>query len=160
MKSGPILEPHRRWHGHYDCAIFNVNSEFQQGPALDASKDYFSERDNMRYAGLHLLVDLWGAVRLNDCAWIEAALREAATAAGATVLHGHFHVFSPHGGVTGVLLLAESHISIHTWPERQFAAIDLFMCAQCDPRDGLPAIQRLFQPESLSVQEVRRGLLP
>lgn len=127
---------------------------------MDGTKDYFSERDGVRYAGLHLLVDLWEAERLNDCDWIEAALREAAQAARASVLHGHFHVFSPHGGVTGVLLLAESHITIHTWPERQFAAIDLFMCAGCDPRDGLPALQRFFQPGKMLVQDIRRGTLP
>jgi S-adenosylmethionine decarboxylase len=121
--------------------------------------DYFSERDGSRYAGLHLLVDLWGAQHLDDAVGIEAALREAAGAARATVLQARFHTFSPQGGVTGVLLLAESHISIHTWPERGFAAIDLFMCAECDPRDGLPALQRFFQPGRMEVQEVRRGVL-
>lgn len=120
--------------------------------------DYFSQRDGERYAGLHLLVDLWEAQGLQNCGGIESALRQAAIAAGATVLHGHFHTFTPSGGVTGVLLLAESHISIHTWPERQFAAIDLFMCADCDPRDGLPALQQFFQPGRMLVQDVRRGL--
>ena len=127
---------------------------------MDTMKDYFSERDGVRYAGLHLLVDLWDAERLNDCAGIEAVLREVAHAARATVLHGHFHVFTPHGGVTGVLLLSESHISIHTWPERNFAAIDMFMCAGCDPRDGLPVLERYFQPGKMLVQDVRRGTLP
>jgi S-adenosylmethionine decarboxylase len=75
------------------------------------------------------------------------------------VLQARFHTFSPQGGVTGVLLLAESHISIHTWPERGFAAIDLFMCADCDPRDGLPALQQFFQPGRMDVQEMRRGIL-
>lgn len=121
-------------------------------------KDYFSERDGQRYAGLHLLVDLWETERLDDAPWIEAALRAAALAARATVLHGHFHVFTPHGGITGVLLLAESHITIHTWPERQFAAIDLFMCAGCDPRDGLPALQAALQPGRMDVKELKRGL--
>lgn len=121
-------------------------------------KDYFSERDGQRYAGLHLLVDLWETERLDDAPWIEAALRAAALAARATVLHGHFHVFTPYGGITGVLLLAESHITIHTWPERQFAAIDLFMCAGCDPRDGLPALQTALQPGRMDVKELKRGL--
>ena len=112
----------------------------------------------MRYAGLHLLVDMWGAQHLQDCAAIEAVLHTAALACGATVLQGRFHTFSPSGGVTGVLLLAESHISIHTWPERHFAAVDLFMCANCDPRLGLPALQAFFQPERLEVQDVRRGI--
>jgi S-adenosylmethionine decarboxylase len=126
--------------------------------AVDLHKDYFSERNGVRFAGTHLLVDLWETERLDDAPWIEAALRAAALAARATVLHGHFHVFTPHGGITGVVLLAESHITIHTWPERQFAAIDLFMCAGCDPRDGLPALQAALQPGRMDVKELKRGL--
>jgi S-adenosylmethionine decarboxylase len=121
--------------------------------------DYFSEHEGERYAGLHLLVDLWGAQHLQDCAAIEAVLRAAALAAGATVLGGRFHTFSPSGGVTGVLLLAESHISTHTWPERQFAAVDVFMCANRDPRTTLPALQAFFQPVHMAVQELRRGVI-
>jgi S-adenosylmethionine decarboxylase len=123
-------------------------------------KDYFSERDGQRFAGTHLIVDLWEAKHLNDSPRIEAALREAALAAKATVLHGHFHVFTPLGGVTGMLLLAESHISIHTWPERGFAAVDLFMCAGCDPHDGIDAIKRWFEPQRITVKTLRRGDLP
>lgn len=122
-------------------------------------KDYFSERDGQRFAGTHLIVDLWEAKHLNDAPHIEATLREAALDAKAKVLHGHFHVFTPLGGVTGVLLLAESHISIHTWPERSFAAIDLFMCAGCDPQDGIAAIQRGFEPQRITVKTLRRGEL-
>ena len=75
--------------------------------------------------GRHLLLEHWGGT--TDPARIEAALRGAAEAAGATVLSAHFHPFQG-GGLTGVLLLAESHISIHTWPEHDYAALDLFMC--------------------------------
>jgi len=120
---------------------------------------YFSSHDGIRSAGLHLLVDLWDADRLDDLPHIEAALRATAQAARATVLHGHFHVFTPHGGITGVLLLAESHISIHTWPERRFAAIDVFMCAACDPRNGLPTLRQAFLPCRMKVKELRRGLV-
>ena len=127
-------------------------------PTMDREKDYFSERDGVRFAGTHLLVDLWDTARLDDAAHLEAALRQAAAAAGATVLHAHLHVFSPFGGITGVLLLAESHITLHTWPERRFAALDLFMCAACDPRDGLPALQAALQPGRMEVNELQRGL--
>jgi S-adenosylmethionine decarboxylase len=101
--------------------------------SIDEQKDYFVERDGMKFAGMHLLVDLWGASNLDDPALIDAALREAAIIAGATILHSHFHHFTPNGGVSGVVVLAESHISIHTWPERNFAAVDIFMCGACDP---------------------------
>ena len=141
--------------------VSDVPSENQTHdiPLADATveKDYFVTRDGMTYAGMHLLVDLWGARGLNDPAAIDAALRGAATAAGATILHGHFHHFSPNGGVSGVLVLAESHISIHTWPERDFAAIDIFMCGACDPRRSLPVLERAFAPARIAVVQQHRG---
>ncbi|GIX08371.1 adenosylmethionine decarboxylase [Elioraea sp.] len=122
-------------------------------------KDYFVERNGVKFAGTHLLVDLWGASRLDEPGHIDAALRAAAEAAGATILHGHFHHFSPNGGVSGVLVLAESHISIHTWPERDYAAIDIFMCGACDPYDSIPAIKAAFRPERMLLGEQKRGMV-
>lgn len=119
--------------------------------------DYFIRRDGMTFAGMHLLVDLWGATNLDDPAHIDAALREGAIVAGATILHSHFHHFSPNGGVSGVVVLAESHISIHTWPERNFAAVDIFMCGACDPNLAIPVLQAAFAPERVDVTEQRRG---
>ena len=123
-------------------------------------KDYFVERNGERFAGTHLLVDLWGATNLSDPSHIDDALREAAVTAGATILHSHFHHFTPNGGVSGVVVLAESHISIHTWPERDFAAIDIFMCGACDPHDAIPVLRRAFHPGRLDLNEERRGLVP
>ena len=120
-------------------------------------KDYFVEKDGMKYAGAHLLVDLWGATNLADPEAIDRTLRCAALAAGATILHSHFHHFSPNGGVSGVIVLAESHISIHTWPERDFAAVDIFMCGACDPHLAIPVMQTLFQADRVEVDEQRRG---
>ncbi len=120
-------------------------------------KDYFVEKDGMKFAGMHLLVDLWGARNLSDPAMIDNSLCEAARAAGATILHSHFHHFSPNGGVSGVVVLAESHISIHTWPERHFAAIDIFMCGECDPHLAIPVLQRTFQADRVELDEQRRG---
>ncbi len=125
----------------------------------EVQKDYFVEKEGVKFAGTHLLVDLWGASGLCDPDHIDRALRDAAEAAGATILHGHFHHFSPNGGVSGVLVLAESHISIHTWPERDFAAIDIFMCGACNPYHGLPALKAAFQPRSINLGEQRRGLI-
>ena len=80
--------------------------------------------------GNHGLLDLYGCNEaiLKDEARLKTALVAAAQAAEATILTEHFHTFGGAGGVTGVLLLAESHISIHTWPEYHFAAIDAFIC--------------------------------
>ncbi len=125
----------------------------------EAQKDYFIERDGVRFAGMHLLVDLWEAERLDDPELVDAALRAGAEAAGATILHGHFHHFSPNGGVSGVLVLAESHMSIHTWPERGYAAIDIFMCGACDPHRALPALREAFGAGRVEVSEQRRGVI-
>ena len=122
--------------------------------------DYFIERDGVRYAGGHLLLDLWGASNLTDPETIETALQDAARAAGATILHSHLHQFGEGGGVSGVIVLAESHISIHTWPERDFAAVDIFMCGACDPHKSVPVLERVFRPANLEVSEHRRGLIP
>jgi S-adenosylmethionine decarboxylase len=130
-----------------------------QTSSTEVAKDYFVEKDGVKFAGMHLLVDLWGASNLTDPAMIDGALREAAEAAGATILHSHFHHFGPDGGVSGVLVLAESHISIHTWPERDFAAIDVFMCGACDPYLSLPALRNAFAPTSEQLGEQRRGLI-
>ena len=126
---------------------------------VEVQKDYFVQKDGVKFAGTHLLIDLWGASNLCDPDHIDRALRDAAEAAGATILHGHFHHFSPNGGVSGVLVLAESHISIHTWPERDFAAIDIFMCGACNPHLGLPALRSAFEPETVNLGEQRRGLI-
>ena len=110
-------------------------------------KDYFVEKDGVKFAGTHLLLDLWGASNLTDPELIDRALRDAAEAADATILHSHFHHFGPNGGVSGVLVLAESHISIHTWPERDFAAVDIFMCGACDPYHSLPVLKERVRAE-------------
>lgn len=122
--------------------------------------DFFIKRDGVEFAGTHLLVDLWGATNLCDVEFIATALKQAAVDAGATILHAHMHHFTPNGGVSGVIVLAESHISIHTWPERNFAAIDIFMCGECNPHDALPTIERAFQPGNVQINETRRGLTP
>jgi S-adenosylmethionine decarboxylase len=122
-----------------------------------AAPDYFVEREVERFAGLHLLVEMWGARDLDDAAAVERVLRDAADAGRATVLHGHFHRFAQGGGVSGVLVLAESHIGVHTRPERGFAAVDIFMRGACDPYDCLPTLRREFAPRTFDVEERRRG---
>lgn len=90
---------------------------------------------------VHLIADLAECGNLDDLPLVEAALRDAAVAAHLTVLDVRLHHFGPGMGVTGVALLAESHISIHTWPEEGVAAVDIFVCGEmAEPERALQAI--------------------
>ena len=108
--------------------------------------------------GRHVLADLSGvdAARLASCDAIDRLLRAAAEAAGARVLHSHFHGFGPGQGVTGVALLAESHISIHTWPEHGYAAADIFMCGEARPELALCVLREALAPRECRVQTIAR----
>jgi len=112
------------------------------------------------YAGDHLLIELWEAENLSDADLIERALEQAARTAGATVLHSYYHPFGEGQGVSGVTVLAESHISIHTWPERGYAAIDVFMCGDCDPNLTIPVFRSAFVPGRIETRLFKRGLAP
>ncbi len=109
--------------------------------------------------GSHILADLHGVgvAALTDGAALERLLSEAARAAGARVLSRHFHSFGAGGGITGVVLLAESHISIHTWPECQLAAIDIFMCGVADGKRALAVLIEGLSPADCHVETVARG---
>jgi S-adenosylmethionine decarboxylase len=126
-------------------------------PATEERRDFYIERDGVRYAGMHLIVDLWEAERLDDLAHVEAALRVCVEAAGATLLHIHLHHFTPHHGISGVAVLAESHISIHTWPETGYAALDVFMCGCAEPYEAIEVLRKAFRPARLAVEEILRG---
>jgi S-adenosylmethionine decarboxylase len=119
--------------------------------------DHFVVRNGVRCAGAHLIVDLYEAERLDDIDHIETALRRAVDAANATLLHIHLHHFEPNGGVSGVAVLAESHISIHTWPEVSYAAIDIFMCGNANPDACVPVLREAFRPKNIAVSELLRG---
>ena len=121
-------------------------------------KDFFIKRAGFKFAGNHLLIDLWGATNLNNTKIIKDALRESAIVSGATILHCHLHNFEPNGGISGVLVLSESHISIHSWPERGYAALDVFMCGDAQPLKSIPILKRAFKPGFVNVVEARRGL--
>jgi S-adenosylmethionine decarboxylase len=122
----------------------------------DARVDHFCERNGVRCAGAHLIIDLYDASRLNDIDHIEETLRRCVTEAGATLLHIHLHHFQPNG-VSGVAVLAESHISIHTWPEAGYAALDVFMCGEANPDACVPILREAFKAKRVAVSELLRG---
>jgi S-adenosylmethionine decarboxylase len=123
----------------------------------DDRHDHFAVRKGVRCAGVHLILDLHGGTGLNDIDLIEATLRSCVAAAGATLLHIHLHHFEPNGGVSGVAVLAESHISIHSWPENGYAALDVFMCGDAKPEACVPVLRKAFKPKRIAVSELLRG---
>ena len=134
--------------------------EVQTGkPVAAGGHDHFIERNGLRYAGSHLIIDLWDAEYLDDIGVVELAIRRAIKAAGATLVHLHLHEFQPSGGVSGVAVLAESHISIHTWPERDYAAVDVFMCGDAEPHKVVPVLKQAFRAGRITVSEHLRGVV-
>ena len=136
-----------------------ITSDPIEESAATPINDYFREQNGTRFAGLHLIVDLWGAERLDDLEFIEATLRDCVDAAGATLLHIHLHHFTENGGVSGVAVLAESHISIHSWPEHAYAAMDIFMCGETEPHRAVDILRAAFKPNRVEIEEHRRGRL-
>lgn len=134
-----------------------VPNSVPHGEVDEDRKDYFITRNGVTFAGSHLIIDLWGAQDLDDESKIEQAMKDAVTAAGATLLHIHLHKFSPNGGVSGVAVLSESHISVHTWPEKGFAAFDVFMCGAAEPTKAIAVLEAAFRPSRVVVGEHKRG---
>lgn len=115
----------------------------------------------MHGLGTHLLVELKACNTrlLNDVKKVEAIMVEAARAAKATIVGVHFHKFSPFG-ISGVVVIAESHLSIHTWPEYGYAAVDIFTCGDVlKPEVAVEFLVDKFQSKHPSIMEVRRGIL-
>ena len=121
--------------------------------------DHFITRDGFTYAGTHIILDLWGAKHLGDREELEQVFIDAVKAAGATLLHIHLHTFGDGGGVSGVAVLAESHISVHTWPECGYAAFDIFMCGDAQPDLAVEVLKKSLTPERIIIGKHKRGVL-
>jgi S-adenosylmethionine decarboxylase len=127
-------------------------------PDLPASVTHYANRDGLKFAGTHLIIDVWGASNLDHMSLIDDMMREMVSEVGATLLRLDLHHFEPNGGISGVALLAESHVSIHTWPETGYAALDIFVCGNCEAYKALAVIKRALAPERVTVAEHKRGL--
>jgi S-adenosylmethionine decarboxylase len=112
--------------------------------------------------GIQLIVDLkeCNPKLLNDLSYIRETLREVVQHLGAHAVGETFHQFSPQG-ITGVIAIAESHIAIHTWPEHNYAAVDIFTCGtELMPQKAVPLLVVRLESKQPSIVEVRRGVLP
>lgn len=137
--------------------IINQNKNDDLSSQRESPKDHFIIDNGIEFAGTHLIIDLWGAKHLDDMALMEQAMREAVYESKATLLHIHLHHFTPNGGISGVAVLAESHISVHSWPERDFAAFDVFMCGDAKPEKCIAILQSYFKPKRCLVTRQLRG---
>lgn len=95
---------------------------------------------------------------MNDAAALEQALRAAAEAANTTVVQAIFHRFAPQG-VSGVVVIEESHLSIHTWPEVGYAAVDFYTCGEGEPEAADATLRGALKPDRTELMVVERGLV-
>ena len=110
-----------------------------------------------KYAGIHLIAEFWGGKIIEDSKKIEEILVTAAKRAGNTPLEVTIHKFQPRG-ITGVVLLAESHIALHLWSEFNYLAIDIFTCGErAMPEKALEYLKKKFKPKRVEIQEIKRG---
>jgi S-adenosylmethionine decarboxylase len=132
---------------------------------ITLNKDYSYAREfccqdgDVKYTGVHFLIELWTKHFLDDSNRIREIFIKAINTCGATMLGIDLHVFTPNGGISGVAILQESHLSIHTWPEYDYAALDLFVCGTINPHLAIPVIKDEFKPYRIDVQEIRRGII-
>ena len=116
----------------------------------------------MRALGRHLLTEFYGCGHdmLNNVGKIKSLMDEAAVRSGASIVESVFHRYSPHG-VSGVVVIEESHLAIHTWPEYGYAAVDLFTCGEeVDPWKAYAFLKERLEPDSTSTREIIRGEIP
>ncbi len=104
----------------------------------------------------HVIFDFWGCANLDSAEIIEKTLKEAVRACGVTLVEIKIHTFSPHG-ISGIALIAESHISIHTWPEYKYAAVDVFTCGKnMNPYLTVPVFKKYLKPKKAEVIDLDR----
>jgi S-adenosylmethionine decarboxylase len=134
-----------------------IDSAPQLALVIDSDReDHFIRKDGDIFAGTHLIIEVEQGTGLDDEDRIQTAFRDCVDACGATLLHIHTHKFSPQG-VSGVAVLAESHISCHTWPEIGYGAFDVFMCGDAEPWRAVGVLKAAFATDKVHVKELRRG---
>lgn len=116
-------------------------------------------KDNIHYTGRHLLAELWGARKLDSLKEIEKCLIAAVKVTKTHLLELKLHHFSPNHGISGVAIISGSHISIHTWPEFNYAAIDIFVHGKVSPYKSISVFKKYLAPTNLQISEVKRGIL-
>jgi len=116
-------------------------------------------KNNTKYAGVHLLAEFWGNQMIDDVGRIKSILTKSAKVSHNTSLGVDARKTSS-GNISAFILLAESHISIHTWPKLDYIAIDIFSCGQkSKPHKALEFLEKIFKPKKMKTKEIKRGVL-
>jgi S-adenosylmethionine decarboxylase len=123
----------------------------------DVREDGSPEQDRLSFAGVHLIVDIAGASRLDDLGHVEDTLRKCVKVAGAKLLHVHVHKHAPKGGMSGVAVLEGSHVSFHSWPHAGYAAFDMVVRGGVEAERVVDVLRQAFQARDITVSEHRRG---
>ena len=121
-------------------------------------REFCSTNGYIRYAGIHLIIEIWEAKNLSSLPKIKDILKKCIVACGVTLLKIDLHKFTPYGGISGIAVIKESHISVHSWPEYKYAAVDIFVCGEVNPYKAIPVLKKGFQPKTMQVMEIKRGL--
>lgn len=123
------------------------------------SIQWVKKNKKIKYAGIHLIAEFWYGKIIENPKKLEKILIGAAKKAKNIPLKTSIHKFSPQG-ITGVLLLAESHIALHSWPEINYLAIDIFTCGdKANPYKALEYFKKVFNPKKIEVRAIKRGIL-
>lgn len=139
--------------------VFNVVAEREEELKTYANPQ--KQKLSITNLGRHILAEFYNCNSnvLNNVELIEKSMKDAAVECGATVIESKFHMFSPYG-VSGVVIISESHLAIHTWPEFGYAAVDLFTCGdECDPLVAYEYLKENFSAGKAIYTELKRGLL-
>ena len=122
------------------------------------SKDHFIVENNLVFAGIHIIIDLWECNFVNKIIPLRKMIKEAVKLSKANILHLHMHRFGKEQGISGVAVLAESHISVHTWPERKYIAFDIFMCGDTYPELASEYLIKTLKPKRKKIEIIKRGI--
>ena len=121
------------------------------------SIQWVKEKNQHIYSGIHLIAEFWNGRIIEDSKKIEKILIEAVKRAKNTPLEVVIHKFKPQG-LTGIVLLAESHVAIHTWPEFNYVALDIYTCGdKASPIKALDYLREQFKPRHFEIKKIKRG---
>ncbi len=136
----------------------NITSARKYKLNKNITSDHFIIEKNKIFAGRHIILDLWESNNKNSILELKKIIKSALKISKANILHMHLHRFGKNQGISGVAVLAESHLSVHTWPERNYMAFDMFMCGDTDPIAASNYLVATLKPKKKRISIIKRGV--